>query len=196
MNLSDIVNNINKNTAYSLTINDKLYVSNEAIGSNFPYINYEYDYKLEKKNEGTIKLLTQLSLWNIEKIYQVKRASEITWDVETMVNNKNLLKFDFKGTDIDEIELYLYDVNKNKVTVNYTHPVTDEDRTRGYKFIQVDNSFDLSNKVTLIYRSIAKDKGDIHFIPSKVKCETRTTQIKEEYNTKLKVRFRLKSIRI
>ena len=194
INLSDIGNSIDKNTTYSLTINDSLYVNNEAIGTNFPYINYEYEYKLNKKDIDTLKLVTQLSIWNIEKVYQVKRASEITWDVETMVNNKNLLKFDFKGTYIDEIELYLYDVNKNKVSVNYSHPVNDEDRTRGYKFIQVDPTFDLSNKVTLIYRSIAKDKEDIHFIPSKVKCETRTTQIKEEYNTKLKVRFRLKSI--
>lgn len=193
-NVTDLGRSVDANSIYSIRVNDSLYDTDNPIGRSYPLIRMNYNYKLRNKDSDNMKIDVRLSVWNAIKNITIKRASEIIWDVETMVNNKNLLKFDFKGTDINEIELYLYDVNKNKISVNYTHPVTDEDRTRGYKFIQVDPTFDLSNKVTLIYRSIAKDKGDIHFIPSKVKCETRTTQIKEEYNTKLKLRFRLKSI--
>ena len=193
-NLSEISKFITKNSEYEIHINGK-YIGRELqIGDNFPYSKFITTYTIGSKDTDTYNIKYVLNNWTINKSIQIKRASDIRWDVDHTINNGNSIKFDFTGTNLDAIELYLYDYNKQKINIPYTIKVTDIDKQNGFKIIDIDSSINLSNKLTAIYRSIADSTDTIHYASSNVKCETRITRVESIYNTNLKVKFRLKEI--
>ena len=189
--LHDLGANITKDTPYTVQIND-WGINNSIPGDTFPYSKLQLELFIGEINSQDIDIKYNISIWNTVKSMKIKRAATITWDVEHLINNDRQLKFDFTSQDIDAIEIYAYDYRKNKLDIPYVTELTSQDKTNGYKIITVGPSIDLSNKVTLIYRSTAKDVGSIHYAPSSVKCETRVTKVNPSYNTNIKLKFRVK----
>ena len=187
---------VNKDTTYILKIDDKIF-NNRSIGDSYPYSKDSSDYFIGDIDDKNVNINYQIGGWNVDKVVKIKRAANIYWDIEyTRANiSSNGIKFNFDSADIDAIELYLY-IDKHKVDlVPYSITLNQTDKDNRYKIIQLDTSVDLRNKITLIYRSICNDKEDnIHFIPSRVKCESKITVADNKNLTDLVIKFRVKNI--
>lgn len=206
VDMSEVRDVFNKDTQYTLTIDsDDPIVSTP--GDSYPYAKHNKEYMIGNKDINKhLNINYKIGDYNITKTLSVKRSPSIMWDVSYTKNNKFKVKLDIDNT-ISEIDVVVNPIRMNNDEYHEfkTIKVTPEDRDRGYVILDMYQLWYIQeeySKLNVTYRSISESTNDVIYLPSNVKCETRTiNQTEGEGNPEnsdkiydLSIKFRVKNI--